>query len=63
MFKDYITISGHTPTINIRHILGMSNSNRILFGKGNIYIDCGCCLEVGTLGCLRLDDMKEFYID
>ena len=63
VFKDYITISGHTPTINIRHILGMSNSNRILFGKGNIYIDCGCCLKVGTLGCLRLDDMKEFYID
>lgn len=63
VFKDYITISGHTPTINIRHILGMSNSNRILFGKGNIYIDCGCCFEVGTLGCLRLDDMKEFYID
>ena len=28
-----------------------------------IGIDCGCGYEYGRLGCLRLDDMKEFYSD
>lgn len=27
-----------------------------------IDIDCGACFDNGKLACLRLDDMKEFYI-
>jgi len=37
---------------------------RILHAPGVIDIDCGCSLEdpIKTLGCLRLDDMAEFYV-
>jgi hypothetical protein len=32
--------------------------------EGFIDIDCGCCVDTpeSRLGCLRLDDMKEFYV-
>lgn len=56
-YKDYVTIQGHTPTPCI------SNGNEIVYKKGNIYIDCGVCYEIGKLGCLRLDDMREFYVE
>lgn len=55
--NDVIVIVGHTPTINIHK-------------KDTIwYSDCGkkICIDCGAvfgykLGCLRLDDMKEFYV-
>lgn len=50
-----IVIFGHTPTINLH------NSNDIWYGNNMIGIDCGVCFN-GKLGCLRLDDMKEFYV-
>ena len=36
---------------------------QILFAEGFIDIDCGCsyCEPMKTLGCLRLDDLAEFY--
>ena len=34
----------------------------IIKRKHNIYIDCGACFNNGRLGCLRLDDLKEFYV-
>ena len=34
---------------------------RIYHGNQMIGIDCGCAYKDGRLGCLRLDDMKEFY--
>lgn len=60
-FKDYTLIVGHTP---IQSILNNYNDPKILKRKGTIYIDCGCCFERinGNLACLRLEDMKEFYI-
>lgn len=56
-------IFGHTPTDEFQG----GNILRIWYGEHRIGIDCGCsysdgtCGEYGRLGCLRLDDMKEFY--
>lgn len=59
-FKDYTIICGHTPVQNI-----VDNEEiKIMHRLGHIYIDCGCYFEEanGKLACLRLDDLKEFYI-
>lgn len=49
-------IVGHTPT----ELIAPGECN-ILHKKGKILIDCGLVFG-GKLGCLRLDDMEEFYI-
>ncbi len=57
-----VLIVGHTPTFLFRE----DRRSKIYFGKENIIdIDCGAVFydEGGCLGCLRLDDMKEFYVD
>ena len=53
-------VFGHTPTDYFQTVKGRM---RIYFGDGRIGIDCGCAYPSmhGQLGCLRLDDMKEFY--
>ena len=53
--KDYLVIFGHTPT---RHLC---SKDKIWHGNRMIGIDCGA-VYTGILGCLRLDDMKEFYV-
>ena len=55
-------IVGHTPTVYIAGDNG--EPFRIWHGNGIIDIDCGCGnqTELRRLACLRLDDMKEFYI-
>lgn len=50
----YKTIVGHTPTLCF-------NKEDIIFKENTILIDCGCIFG-GKLACLRLEDMKEFYI-
>ncbi|MBQ4091240.1 MAG: metallophosphoesterase [Clostridia bacterium] len=50
-FSDKTVIVGHEPTAD----------GKILYGNGSINIDCGEARE-GRVGCLRLEDMKEFYI-
>ena len=50
-------IFGHTPTDYYQPGRPM----RIYHGNQMIGIDCGCAYKDGRLGCLRLDDMKEFY--
>ena len=55
VFKDKIIITGHTPT------LAINGKDKIYHNKNNIVIDCGCTYG-GRLACLRLDDMKEFYV-
>ena len=56
-------IFGHTPTKYFR----MTNCSydepmRLWYGDHRIGIDCGCAVgRGGRLGCLRLDDMQEFY--
>lgn len=59
-FKDYTVICGHTPIQAITY--NYCEETQILKRTGTIYIDCGCCFEKGRLACLRLDNMKEFYI-
>lgn len=66
------TISGHTPTFFYNEE-GSLDLTRTIFSeeKGevsirhfgrNYLIDCEACMEEGRLACLRLDDLKEFYI-
>lgn len=60
-YRDYKIICGHSvvQTINNNY-----ENPKIIHRQGHIFIDCGCCFEKanGKLACLRLDDMKEFYI-
>ncbi len=55
-------IVGHTPTPYLTD--NWDNPFTIWYGNGIIDIDCGCGnpTENRRLACLRLDDMKEFYI-
>lgn len=55
-------VVGHTPT---PYLSGDPfGPGEILHDEGIIYIDCGCgsSYDNRRLGCLRLDDMEEFYI-
>lgn len=64
-YKDYTVICGHTP-VQVINETTVDEEVKILHRKGTIYIDCGCCFgstEGGKLACLRLDDMKEFYVN
>ena len=56
-------IFGHTPTYKLRPQL--YNAMRIYHGKRMIAIDCGCGFphRGGQLGCIRLEDMTEYYSD
>lgn len=58
-YADRTVISGHTPTFHYHD----DGSTDMWHGNGVIVIDCGCFIERvdGKLGCLRLDDMQEFY--
>lgn len=58
-FDDKYLVVGHTPTQLIEN---NENPGYIYHNKNNIVIDCGCTYKGGRLGCLRLDDMKEFYV-
>lgn len=61
MPKGKVVVFGHTATRHYQSGRPMS----IFHGTDKIGIDCGCAYEGsyrgGRLGCLRLDDMKEFY--
>lgn len=57
-------IFGHTPTIMYMDV-DKNDHLRIFHGKGVIGIDCGCghpMIENHRLACIRLDDMKEYYV-
>ena len=71
----YRVIIGHTPVLNlvvpreerqayIRLLEAEKDHPRILFSRGFIDVDCGCSYadSMKTLGCLRLDDLSEFYV-
>ena len=57
-FDDINTVSGHTPT---PIILGCDTPGKIFKKNNFVVIDCGAAMG-GQLGCLRLDDMAEFYV-
>lgn len=54
-FDDATVIVGHNPTTEDN-----GGDGRIFYGNGSIAIDCGEG-RGGMIGCLRLDDGKEFY--
>jgi len=58
-FPDCTMILGHVPTF----MYHPKYDGKIIHSDDNhtIHIDCGCVYG-RTLGCLRLDDMKEFYV-
>ena len=65
--KGIICIHGHIPTMQMRQWNKQTQSNKIWKNKSGtiIDIDCGAGYPEngGCLGCLRLNDMKEFYIE
>ena len=68
----YTLVIGHTPVWSleddeVEYISNLQYNNghvRIAHCKGFIDIDCGCghTLDLRRLACLRLDDMREFYV-
>ncbi len=58
-FDDVTMIVGHLPTF----LYGPEYDGIIAHGKKKsiLHIDCGCVFG-HTLGCVRLDDMAEFYV-
>lgn len=58
-FDDTTLIVGHNPTF----LYGPEYDGKIIHAKNDtmFHIDCGCVFG-RTLGCLRLDDMQEFYV-
>lgn len=59
-FKNKYVITGHTPTVAIER---NPKPGYIYQNNNHIAINCGCGLSGGRLGCLRLEDMKEFYVE
>ena len=59
-YPDCTMIVGHVPTF----MYAPRYDGRIIHARDNktIHIDCGCVYG-RRLGCIRLDDMQEFYID
>lgn len=55
--EGFILVFGHTPTIHFPSEEPWS----VWKSDEAIGIDCGCAYPEGRLGCLRLDDMAEFY--
>ena len=59
-FSDKYVVTGHTPTMSIKE---NKRPGYIFHSNNHIAIDCGCTYKGGRLACIRLDDMKEFYVD
>lgn len=57
-FEDKYIVTGHTPT----GLIAEEYAGRIYVKNNHIAIDCGAVFENGRLGCIRLDDMKEYYV-
>ncbi len=56
-FEDTIIIAGHVPTDTIDG----ADPEMIFYGEGSILIDCGAAFG-GKLGCLCLENGKEYYV-
>ncbi len=56
-FPDKFVVTGHTPTVLIKG----AEQGKIYRCNKNFAVDCGAVFGLG-LGCLRLDDFKEFYV-
>lgn len=56
-FPNKTVIAGHIPTSDIPG----GEAGNIYYGEGSIGVDCGAA-RGGRIGCLRLDDGREFYV-
>ena len=56
--ENTLFVTGHTPTGLIDPVY----EGKIYIKNNHIAIDCGAVFDNGRLGCIRLDDLKEFYI-
>ncbi|MBO5305799.1 MAG: metallophosphoesterase [Clostridia bacterium] len=56
-FEDKTVIVGHIHTSELPD----ADENMIYYGEGSIYLDCGAA-RGGRLGCLCLDNGKEYYV-
>lgn len=56
-YTDKYLITGHVPTFSI----DPDYDGRIYIKNGHIAIDCGAC-HGKKLGCIRLEDFREFYV-
>lgn len=56
-FEDVTVIVGHTNTGNLPD----ADENMIYYGEGSIFLNCGAG-RGGRLGCLCLDNGKEYYV-
>ena len=54
---DAFTVTGHTPT----DLIDPDFCGKIWQGNRHIAVDCGAAFY-GTLGCICLDTMEEFYV-
>ena len=67
VIKNFTCIHGHIPTMQMRKWHGQQKNSNIWKNKSEtiIDIDCGAGYPEagGKLGCLRLNDMKEFYVN
>ena len=59
-YNEKFVVSGHTPTAVI---IGNPKPGYIFKMNNHIAIDCGACFKRGRLGCLRLEDMVEYYVE
>lgn len=57
-FDNKTLVVGHTPTVEINP----SSKGKIWCLNNTVALNCGSSFGL-PLGCLRLDDMKEFYVD
>ena len=56
-YKNKIIITGHTPT----KLIDRSCNGRIFKRNNHLAIDCGAVYG-GTLACVCLDTLEEFYV-
>lgn len=57
-FNNTYLVTGHTPTLHIDE----ANPGKIYIKNGHIALDCGAGFGL-PLGCLCLEDFREFYVD
>ncbi len=57
--ENKIIVTGHTPTRNIEE---NPRPDFIYKENNHIAIDCGCGFKGGQLGCICLNNMKEYYV-
>ena len=57
-YEDITLVTGHTPTVSI----DPDHRGKIYHKNGHLAVDCGAGFGL-PLGCVRLEDFKEFYVE